>query len=104
MKLPPFARRAAEHKTSTELRIYVGSDRHGWDVARVRNSYGPALLLPPGDDFMSYNWPVKDREVFTLQTGEFSQGRAFAIHLVARGALIVRALVGDKLHTVRRAP
>jgi hypothetical protein len=99
--LPPFSKQLANHKTGYEIRIYVGSNRQGWEVARLRNSYGPALWLPPGDNFKNYNWPVKSREVLMFKTGEYSQWREFAVHLVQKGALIVRVLVGDKLHTVR---
>jgi hypothetical protein len=99
--LPPFAKQAAKHKTGDEIRIYVGSNRQGWEVARLRNSYGPAMLLPPGDDFRNYKWPVKGREVLMFQTGGYSQNREFAVHLVEQGARIVRALVGDKMHVVR---
>jgi hypothetical protein len=102
MTLPPFARLAEKYSVSTELRIYAGSNPQAWDVARLRNSGGPAVLLPAGDDFNDYKWPVSGREVLMLLLGPFDQVQNFAAHLLAQGALVVRVLRGEKLDTYRR--
>ena len=61
----------------------------------MRNNYAPALLLPPGENYTGYRWPVHGREIFVLQLGEFDQEKKFARHLLVEGAAVVRVLTGD---------
>ena len=100
---PPFTVMAAKYPATDEIRIYVGSNRQSWDVARLRNAYGPAVLLPPGEDFNKYKWPVKGREVLVLLLGEFPEEQEFAAHLVNEGAPVVRVLNGGRMDSYRPA-
>jgi hypothetical protein len=101
IRLPPFAKLAGKHPSSKELRIYVGSNYQLWDVTRLRNAYAPAVLLPPGDDFRAYRWPVNGREVLMLQVGDFQTEaiHSFACDLLRAGAVIVRVLHSEGFDT-----
>jgi hypothetical protein len=101
MKLPPFGKLADKHPSTAELRIYLGDNPQSWNVARLRNSAGPALLLPAGEDFSGYRWPVSGREVLLMLLGPYYQVQEFATHLLSQGAWIVRVPHGDKLDIYR---
>ena len=101
MKLPPFGKLAEKHSPTTELRIYLGDNPQAWDVARLRNSTGPAVLLPPGEDFNDYRWLVARRDVLLIQLGPYDQVQAFARHLLNQAATVVRLLYGGRLDIFR---
>lgn len=97
-RLPPFTKLAGEHPSSSELRIYVGSNSQLWDLTRLRNAYGPAIMLPPGDNFSQYTWPIRRREVLMIQIGDYLEQSIppFCHHLIIEGATIVRVLYSNE--------
>ena len=94
---PPFAKQAAKYPTTDEIRIYVGDCDQVWTNTKVRNSYGPAIMLPPGEGFLKYRWPVKGREVLMIQVGGFDEDvlEAFCTYIVIEGANVVRVVYGE---------
>ena len=103
MRLPPFAKSAAQYSPTTELRVYLGDNPQAWDVVRLRNGYGPAVMLPAGDDYRHYAWPVARREVLIMQVGPYGEMQEFAAHLLELGAQVVRVLHGEALDVFRAA-
>ena len=100
---PANSKQAARYPDTDELRIYFGDSPEVWKETMIRNGYGPAVMLPPGDDFMEYRWPVKDREVLMVQVGTYPEKSIppFCHRLVMQGAPIVRVLYGSQFAVFR---
>ena len=98
MKWPPYAKQAAKSSLKDELRIYFGDSRDVWVHTRIRNNYGPAIMLPPGDNFSQYTWPIRRREVLMIQIGDYLEQSIlpFCHHLIIEGATIVRVLYSNE--------
>ena len=91
----PYSKQAAMWPVTEELRIYFGISRDVWRYAKTRNHYAPALMLPPGEEFTRYQWPVQGRDVLAIQIGDYPEQSIilFCHHLVIQGAAIVRVLL-----------
>ena len=91
------------HPPTDELRVYFGDSLDVWRHTMIRNSYGPATMLPPGEDFIEYQWPVKERDVLMVQIGNYHESAipSFSRHLVMQGAPVVRVLYGKQLSVFR---
>jgi len=102
-KLPPYGRQINQYLITQEIRVYFGDSPQVWTHARARQKYGPAVLLPYGDDFTIYRWEVNKREVLMLQIGDYvtKEIPGFARTLLIAGAVIVRVLHPDGLATFR---
>jgi len=102
-KLPPYGRHIYRYPLTQEIRIYFGDSPQTWDHCKARQAYGPAVLLPPGENYIAYQWPVDGREVLMLQIGEYltEEIPGFARVLLIAGAVIVRVLYPDGLATFR---
>ena len=102
---PPYTKQALRHPANDELRIYFGDQQQVWANTRIRNSYGPAVMLPPGEDFMKYKWPVKRRDVLMIQVGGFDEDvlEPFSEHLIHEGANIVCVIYGGEKYTANIA-
>lgn len=100
---PPYSKQASNYPVTNEVRVYFGSSRDVWRYTKVCNRYSPAVMLPPGDQFDKYQWPVRGREVLMLQVGDYQVDEipGFARVLVLAGALIVRVLHHEGLATFR---
>ena len=103
IKLPPYGRQISRNPVAREIRVYFGDSPQAWDHTRARQKYGPAVLLPAGEDFAIYRWDVNKREVLMLQIGNYVTEDIpdFARMLLMAGAVIVRVLHPDGLAAFR---
>ena len=94
MVIPPGTKQSEKYPTTDEIRIYFGVSPDVWRHTMLRCGYGPAALLPPGEDFTQYKWPVTGRDVLMMQIGKYQEGvlQQFCEHLVIKGATIVRVI------------
>ena len=102
-KLPPYGRQIYRYPLTQETRVYFGDSPQIWEHCKVRQAYGPAILLPSSENYDAYQWPVKGREIFMLQIGQYPTNEipCFARVLLIAGAVIVRVLYPGGLATFR---
>ena len=100
---PPNSKQATRYPIADEVRVYFGDSPDVWRHTLIRNSYGPAIMLPPGEGFTQYRWPVMDRDVLMMQVGDYPENAIppFCQHLVMQGASVVRVLYGVHLSVFR---
>ena len=100
---PPNSKQATRYPVTAELRVYFGYSPDAWRHTMMRNGYGPAIMLPPGEDFTQYQWPVRGRDVLMMQIGNYPENAIppFCQHLVMQGAPVVRVLYGTQLSVFR---
>lgn len=86
MKLPPYGRDVADNPCN--VFIYAGTD--AWTSGRARAKHvgsNSVMLLPPGDDFQAYQWPVQGVPILLIwPDGSLSDVQAFGEHLVLCGS------------------
>lgn len=68
MKIPPYGK---EIQPSSDSYIFIFMGKMAWKRAKdFKEPYFPqTLVLPPNDSPFDYAWPIKDREIYLLDTG-----------------------------------
>lgn len=95
MRLPPYGREVAAGPNN--VFIYAGVD--AWMAGKARAYHcgpGSVLVLPPGDDYRQYRWPVWGVPLLLdWLDGSLAEVRGFAEYLVRCGSPHVAALYFD---------
>jgi hypothetical protein len=90
-KLPPYGRNVVNNPRN----VFIYAGRDAWSSGRTRaNLVGKnsVMVLPPGEDFRAYRWPVKGLSLMLVwPDGSLSDVQAFGEHLVRAGAALVVA-------------
>ena len=102
MRLPPYGRQFLELRPSAGPWVAIGSE--AWDFARLKPF--PAMVLPPGDDPDSYDWPVAGEGVLLMECGEPDTEtlERVALALLRAGAEFVRPIRQSQMHLWQLTP
>ena len=91
MKLPPYGK----HVTAAS-NLFIFAGQNAWDRTKQRKK-GNAMVLPEGDEPMSYQWPVSGQQI-TLIWPDASRKAVlgFGEYLIHSGAdLVVAPFPGE---------
>ena len=96
MRLPPYGRQF-DPVPRSGVRVAIGPA--AWD--RAMEDMLPVMVLPPGQDPLSYRWPVDDRPALVFETGPLDDRnlRGLAGSLLAAGSPFVTAIRNAMLDT-----
>lgn len=85
-RLPPYGRDVA--RNAENVFIYAGAN--AWRAGQARAHHvgrNSVMVLPPGEDFRRYRWPVKGVPVLLIwPDGALTAVRDCAMHLVTCGS------------------
>jgi len=85
-RLPPYGRNVAQNPRN--VFIYAGAN--AWEVGKARASVvgrNTVLVLPPGEDFHTYHWPVQGVPLLLVwPDGDLNEVRAFVAYLIQQGS------------------
>ena len=94
-RLPPFGRDVARNPEN--VFIYAGAN--AWAAGKARAQFvgrNSVLVLPPGEDFRVYRWPVQCVPLLLVwPDGDIAENRDFVAHLIQQGSPHVVALHPD---------
>ena len=90
-RLPPYGRDVA--KNPQNVFIYAGAD--AWQAGKIRAGVvgrNSVLVLPSGENFRAYRWPVQGVPVFLVwPDGDIAEVKAFITYLIQQGSPLVVA-------------
>lgn len=96
-KLPPYSHVLLEkisNKNLSKNDIFLFVGHRAWQSAKAFSLSQTVLLLPPGESPYEYQWPVINRPVLLINTGNVSEHliKQTAHALLSSGAEIVRVI------------
>ncbi len=88
MKLPPFGSILTAYQQNAirlQPTIYIFTGQQAFQAAKAHLEIGTlATCLPYGQDFNSYDWPIKNQKVILTDAGLTTIGhlKRFSLHLI----------------------